>query len=143
MTFDFRVVEVRSALKGISRRGVQTEPTCFFKILKKHTMEVGALTFAMDLTITLFENLGKTVHVDTCIMQHLGPGPDWVGDEEAQIEDRWSRKLETPKDIRVLERFIEAQKEIVSGSGRSFYFEGFVVVKKSEDEIFIQLCWGS
>ena len=143
MTFDFRVVEVRSALKGFSGRDVQTEPTCFLNILKKHKMEVAALTFAMDLTLTLCENLGKTVHVDTCIMQHLGPGPDWVDYEEAEIEDRWSRKLETPKDIRVLERFIEAQKEIVSGSGRSFYFEGFVVVKKSEDEIFIQLCWGS
>ena len=87
MTFDFRVVEVRSALKGFSGRGVQTEPTCFLKILKKHTMEVSALAFAMDLSLTLFENLGKTVHVDTYIMQHLGPGPDWSGDEQAESED--------------------------------------------------------
>ena len=143
MTFDFRVVEVRSALKEISRGGVQTEPTCFLQILKKHTMEVSALAFAMDLTLTLCENLGKTVHVDTYIMQHLGPGPDWTGDEQAESEDRWSRKLETLEDIRMLKRFIKAQNEIVSRSGRSFYFEGFVLAKKSEDEIFIRLCWGS
>ena len=143
MTFDFRVVEVRSALKGFSGRGVQTEPTCFLKILKKHTMEVGALTFAMDLSLTLFENLGKTVHVDTKIIQHMDVGPDWPGDEAAKKFDQWSRKLETIEDIRDLKEFLETQYVHVSGCGRSYYFEGLTVLKKTKDELFIRLCWGS
>ncbi len=111
-------------------------------------MDIGTVASAMKLGIVLKDQIGKTLTINFGVIDHLNLLEDDSEDAEilSGLEpwDTLTKKLLLTDDLEeVLERLNKLYKVVTNfGIGRSFYFEGFEM-KKGNDHVTVDLCWGS